>query len=74
MLNLVDKNILYNFMLNNFSMDLRRWKQEYKDKATMDVPRPLSNDLWVNLFQKVDAGRLKWANRAGTSVYVSKIL
>ena len=38
--------------------------------ACIDVPRPLINDLWVFLFETIDAECLKWVSQAGTSVYV----
>ena len=41
-----------------------------KVEACIDVPRPLSNDLWVFLREKLDAVRLERASRAGTSVFV----
>ena len=37
---------------------------------TIDVPRPLINDLRVFLSQKIEAECVKLASRAGTSVYV----
>ena len=36
----------------------------------IDVPRPLTNDLCVFLFQKIDAECVKWASPAGIYVYV----
>ena len=38
--------------------------------AYTDVPRPLTNDLWLFLFQTIDAERVEWASLAGTYVYV----
>ena len=35
-----------------------------------DVPRPLTPDLWVFLFQTIDAEWVKWASPTGTYVYV----
>ena len=35
----------------------------------IDVPRILTNDLWVFLFLKTDAECVKIASRAGTPVY-----
>ena len=40
----------------------------------IDVPRPLINDLWVFLFQKIDTECVKWASRAGTSAYVKAFI
>ena len=37
-------------------------------QACIDVPRPLINDLWVSLLQKIDAESVNSASRAGTSV------
>ena len=34
------------------------------------VPRPLTNDLWVFLFQTTDAECVEWASPTGTYVYV----
>ena len=39
------------------------------DLKTIDVPRPLTNDLWVFLFQTIDAECVKWASLDGTYVY-----
>ena len=36
--------------------------------TSIDARRPLSNDVWVFLFQKIDAERVELAHRAGTSV------
>ena len=36
----------------------------------IDVPWPLSNDLWIIQFQKVDTAHVKWAIRAGTYVSI----
>ena len=36
----------------------------------IDVPRPLTNDLWDFLFQTIDAEYVKWASPARTYVYV----
>ena len=35
----------------------------------IDVPRPLTNDLWVFLFQTTDAECVKLASLDGTYVY-----
>ena len=43
-------------------------------RAAINVPRPLINDLCVFLFQKIDAECVKWASRAGTSVYVKAFI
>ena len=37
--------------------------------GSIDVPRPLTNDLWVFLFQTIDAEFVKWASLDGTYVY-----
>ena len=39
-----------------------------------DVPRPLTNDLWVFLFQAIDAEYVKWASPARTYVYVKAFI
>ena len=36
----------------------------------IDVSRSLTNDLWVFLFQTIDAECVKWASLDGTYVYV----
>ena len=41
---------------------------------TTDVPRPLINDLWVFLFQKIDAECVRLAIRSGTSVYINAFI
>ena len=41
---------------------------------SLDVPRPLINDLWVYLFKTNDAECVKWASRVGTSLYVKAII
>ena len=38
--------------------------------AYIYVPRPLTNDLWVFLFQTIDAEYVKWASPGRTYVYV----
>ena len=40
----------------------------------IDVPRPLTNDLWVFLFQTIDAEYLKWASPGRTYVYVKAFI
>ena len=40
----------------------------------VDVPQPLINYLWVFLFQKIDAECVKWASRAGTSLYAKAFI
>ena len=40
----------------------------------IDVPRPLTNDLWVFLFQTIDAECVKCASLAGTYVYVKAFM
>ena len=40
----------------------------------IDVPRPLTNDLWVFLFQTIDAECVKRASLAGTYVYVKAFI
>ena len=40
----------------------------------IDVPRPLTNDLWVFLFQTIDAEYVKWASPARTYVYVKAFI
>ena len=42
--------------------------------AFIDVPRPLTNDLWVFLFQTIDAEYVKWASPARTYVYVKAFI
>ena len=43
---------------------------------TIDVQRPLTNDLWVFLFQTIDAECVKGASSAGTymNVYVKAFI
>ena len=38
----------------------------------IDVLRPLTNDLWVFLFQTIDAEYVKWASPARTYVHVKE--
>ena len=38
------------------------------------VPRPLLNDLWVFLFQTIDAEYVKWASPGRTYVYVKAFI
>ena len=40
----------------------------------VDVPRPLTNDLWVFLFQTIDAECVKRASLDGTYVYVKALI
>ena len=40
----------------------------------IDVPRPLTNDLWVFLFQTIDAEYVKWASPGRTYVYVKAFI
>ena len=40
----------------------------------IDVPRPLTNDLWVFLFQTIDAEYLKCASPGRTYVYVKAFM
>ena len=40
----------------------------------IDVPRPLTNDLWVFLFQTIDAECIKWGSPAGPYVYVKAFI
>ena len=40
----------------------------------IDVPRPLTNDLWVFLFQTIDAEYVKWVSPARTYVYVKAFI
>ena len=40
----------------------------------IDVPWPLTNDLWVFLFQTIDAEYVKWASPGRTYVYVKAFL
>ena len=42
--------------------------------SSIDVPRPLTNDLWVFLFQTIDAEYVKWASPARTYVYVKAFI
>ena len=45
------------------------------DRTTRtDVPRPLTNDLWVFLFQTIDAERVTRASPAGTYAYVKAFI
>ena len=39
-----------------------------------DVPRPLTNDLWVFLTQKINTEYVKLASPAGTYVYVKAFI
>ena len=41
-----------------------------KTNKSIDVPRPLINDLWIFLFLMIDAECVKCASRAGTLVNV----
>ena len=47
---------------------------DWDNVEIIDVPRPLNNDLWVFLFQRIDAECIKWAGPAGTSVYVKAFI
>ena len=40
----------------------------------IDVLRPLTNDLWVFLFQAIDAEYVKWASPARTYVHVKAFI
>ena len=40
----------------------------------IDVPRPLTNDLWVLLFHTIDIEYVKWASPARTYVYVKAFI
>ena len=40
----------------------------------IDVVRPLTNDLWVLLFQTIDADYVKWASPARTYVHVKAFI
>ena len=40
----------------------------------IDVSRPLTNDLWVFLFQTIDAEYVKWASPGRTNVYVKAFI
>ena len=40
----------------------------------IDVLRPLTNDLWVFLFQTIDAEYVKWASPARTYVHVKAFI
>ena len=40
----------------------------------IDVPRPLTNDLWVFLFQTIDAEYVKLASPGRTYVYVKAFI
>ena len=40
----------------------------------IDVQRPLTNDLWVFLFQTIDAEYVKWASPARTYVHVKAFI
>ena len=39
-----------------------------------DVPQPLTNDLWVLLFQMIDAECVKWTGLAEPHVYVKAFI
>ena len=41
---------------------------------TIDVPRPLTNDIWVFIFQMIDAECVKLAGLNGTHVYVKAFM
>ena len=41
-----------------------------RESYTKDVPRPLINDLWVFLFQKIDVKCVKSVRRAVISAFV----
>ena len=43
-------------------------------QGLIDVPRPLTNDLWLFLYQTIDAECLKWASLDGTYVYVKAFI
>ena len=45
-----------------------------KIQITTDVPRPLTNDLWVFTFQTIYVEWVKWASPAGTYVYVEAFI
>ena len=44
------------------------------DDIFTDVPRPLTNDLWVFLFQTIDSECVEWASPTGTYVYVKAFI
>ena len=44
-------------------------KERVNLRPGIDVPRPLTNDPWVFLFQTIDAECVKWASLDGTYVY-----
>ena len=43
-------------------------------KVFIDVPRPLTNDLWVFILLKIDAECVQSASWAGISVYVKAFI
>ena len=42
--------------------------------SSTDVPRPLTNDLWVFLSQRINTEYVKLASPAGTYVYVKAFI
>ena len=50
-------------------INLNLWRNK-KIRKSIDVPRPLSKDLWVFLFQKIDAECIKWVCQAGADMFV----
>ena len=49
------------------------WEIPSFSSKSIDVPRPLTNDLWVFLFQTIDAECVKWASLDG-HMRMSKLL
>ena len=54
--------------------DNERCKYNLLCLYNIDVPRPLTNDLWVFPFQTIDAEYVKWASPARTYVYVKAFI
>ena len=48
--------------------------QSSNGEMFIDVPRPLTNDIWVFLFQTIDAECVKSASLDGTYVYVKAFI
>ena len=54
--------------------DLRIKRQSSECNIYIDVLRPLTNDLWVFLFQTIDAEYVKWTSPARTYVHVKAFI
>ena len=55
--------------ISSIEVDYYLWIYDKIWSYIIDVPRPLTNDLWVFLFQTIDAECVIWAIPAGTYVY-----